>query len=97
MLFGCMVFMHGFSAYGVTLREEVMSKEQQVSQLQDEIKQIDSELARCKDTKSKWKTTTILGSLGVAATGAAAIIQTVNANKEKKALEAETSPGAKTK
>ena len=69
-------------AYAADINEEIEYKEQVVQRLKEEIAQIDSEMARCERAKKNWKTATIVGGVGVAATGAAAIIQTVNANKK---------------
>ena len=75
--------MNGFCAYAYDIDEEIQYKEQVVQRLKEEITQIDSEMARCQKVKKNWKTATIVGSVGVAATGAAAIVQTVKANKSK--------------
>lgn len=75
----CSVF--GFCAYATSIQEDIEYKEQVVQKLKEEISQIDSEMARCEKARKNWKTATIIGSIGVAATGTAAVIQVVNANK----------------
>ena len=81
VLAGLVYSVFNFCAYATDIKEEIEYKEQVVQRLKDEITQIDSEMMRCQNTKKKWKTATIIGGVGVVATGAAAIIQTVNANK----------------
>ena len=65
------------------IADQVQYKEQLVRELRDEIQQIDSEMLRCEKNKKGWVAATIIGGVGVAATGTAAIVQTVKANKQK--------------
>jgi hypothetical protein len=64
------------------LSEQVQYKEQLLRELKEEIQQIDSEMSRCQKAKKGWVAATVVGGVGVAATGAAAIAQTVNARKK---------------
>ncbi|MCR4917321.1 MAG: hypothetical protein K5912_00050 [Alphaproteobacteria bacterium] len=59
--------------------------------LQTEIAKIDSQMTECESTKGKWKAATIAGSIGVAATGIAAVAQVLNHKK----AENENSDGKK--
>ena len=68
------------------LVEQVKYKEELVKQLKDEISQIDSEMTRCQKAKNGWVTATVVGGVGVVATGTAAIVQTVQLNKKKKEI-----------
>ena len=65
------------------IASQVQYKEQIIRELRDEIQQIDSEMARCEKAKKGWVAATVVGGVGVAATGTAAIVQTVKANKQK--------------
>lgn len=80
---GLFLFVFNFYAHAQDLSSEIQYKEQIVQELKSEIAQIDSEMVRCERVKKNWQTATIIGGVGVAATGAAAIIQVVNANKSK--------------
>ena len=77
-----------FAAYAESgnLAEQVKYKEELVKQLKDEISQIDSEMTRCQKAKNGWVAATVVGGVGVAATGTAAIVQTVQLNKKKKEI-----------
>jgi negative regulator of sigma E activity len=66
------------------LSEQIRYKEEIVRTLKDEIQQIDSEMARCEKSKKGWVAATVIGSVGVAATGTAAIVQAVKINEKKK-------------
>ena len=68
----------------IDLAEQVRYKEELFQTLKDEIQQIDSEMLRCEKTKRGWVATTVVGGVGVAATGTAAIVQTVKINKKNK-------------
>ncbi len=67
------------------LAEQVRYKEEVLQTLKNEIQQIDSEMTRCEKTKKGWVAATVIGSVGVAATGTAAIVQAVKINEKKKA------------
>ena len=66
-----------------SLEDQVKYKQELVKELKEEIAQIDSEMLRCQSSKKKWIAATVVGGVGVVATGAAAIVQSVNANKKK--------------
>ena len=68
----------------VTEVTDVQYKEQVVNKLNEEISQINSEMARCEKAKKGWKVATVIGGVGVAATGAAAIVQATKLNKSGK-------------
>ena len=63
---------------------QVQYKEQLVRELKEEIAQIDSEMIRCENAKRGWVAATVVGGVGVAATGTAAIVQGVKINQQKK-------------
>ena len=62
---------------------QIQYKEQLFNELKEEIEQIDSEMLRCEKTKKGWVAATVIGGVGVAATGTAAIIQGVKLNQKK--------------
>ena len=64
--------------------DQVRYKEQIIRELRDEIQQIDSEMVRCEKAKKGWVAATVVGGVGVAATGTAAIVQGVKLNQQKK-------------
>ena len=53
----------------------VAQLEQERDTLKADLKQIDSEMSRCKKQNKNWKTATIVGGIGVAATATGAVIQ----------------------
>ena len=65
-----------------SLANQVRYKEQIVRELKDEIQQIDSEMTRCEKAKKGWVAATVVGGIGVVATGGAAIGQKVKLNKK---------------
>jgi negative regulator of sigma E activity len=67
------------------LAEQVRYKEEVLQTLKNEIQQIDSEMLRCEKAKKGWVAATVIGGVGVAATGAAAIAQGVKISQNKKA------------
>ena len=71
------------------MAEQVAYKEEIIQTLKEEIKQIDSEMSRCEKAKKGWLAATVIGGVGVVATGTAAIAQTVKAKKDQKAKEQE--------
>ncbi len=75
-----------FSTFGADddIAAQVQYKEQIVNELKKEIAQIDSEMIRCENTKKGWVAATVVGGVGVAATGTAAIVQGVKINQQKK-------------
>ncbi|MFQ6727114.1 MAG: hypothetical protein ACLRFF_02040 [Alphaproteobacteria bacterium] len=64
------------------LAEQIQYKEQLIRELKEEIAQIDSETIRCEKAKKGWVAATVVGGVGVAATGTAAIVQTVKAKQK---------------
>ena len=65
------------------LAQQVQYKEQLVQELKEEIKQIDSEQMRCEKAKKGWIAATVVGGVGVVATGTAAIVQADKLKKQK--------------
>ena len=57
------------------IHSEILSKYQIIEELKKEIAQIDSESMRCERMKNGWIAATVVGGIGVVATGTAAIIQ----------------------
>lgn len=66
------------------LSADIALASQYLAQLQSEIKQIDSEMARCRRAKNNWTIGTVVGSVGVVGTATGAIVQAVKINKAKK-------------
>lgn len=64
--------------------EDIVSKQVYVETLRTEIEKIDSEMLRCQKAKSGWTAATVVGGVGVVATGTAAIIQGVKLGKQNK-------------
>lgn len=83
----CVFFcIHVFCAFGadVDITNEIQYKEQLVRELKEEIAQIDTEMIRCEKAKKGWVAATVVGGVGVAATGTAAIVQGVKINQQNK-------------
>ena len=83
----CVFFcIHVFCAFGadVDITNEIQYKEQLVRELKEEIAQIDAEKIRCEKAKKGWVAATVVGGVGVAATGTAAIVQGVKINQQNK-------------
>ena len=80
----CAIFSFGAYADDSDIVEQIEYKEQVVQKLREESAQINSEMLRCNNSGKNWKAATVFGGAGVVATGTAAIVQTVNANKSKK-------------
>jgi len=82
----CLFSFFGTAAFGAdnNLDTQIQYKEQLVNELKEEIAQIDSEMVRCQKTKKGWVVATVVGGVGVAATGTAAIVQSVKMNQQKK-------------
>lgn len=64
--------------------DEIAAATEYIAQLQAEIRQIDSEMARCRQAKTNWTIGTIVGSVGVVGTATGAIVQGLQINKAKK-------------
>lgn len=73
----CLLMPGVFSAVAddVDLGAEIIYKYKLIEELKKEIAQIDSENARCQKMKNGWIAATVVGGVGVVATGTAAIIQ----------------------
>ena len=72
--------------------DEIAQKRLQVEELKSAIAEIDSEFLRCKKSKTSWTTATIIGGVGVVATGTAAAVQAsklVKKTKENKEADKE--------
>lgn len=80
------LFIPIFGACGADedIAAQVQYKEQLVRELKEEIAQIDSEMIRCENTKKGWVAATVVGGVGVAATGTAAIVQGIKVNQQRK-------------
>ena len=87
-----------FSAYAETpdIGQEIIYKHKLVEELKKEITQIDSENIRCQKMKKGWVAATVVGGVGVVATGTAAIIQ-ANKLKNKDKITTETKDNNGTK
>ena len=91
----CIFFcIHVFCAFGadVDITNEIQYKEQLVRELKEEIAQIDAEMVRCEKAKKGWVAATVVGGVGVAATGTAAIVQGVKINQQNKEKTEEKKP-----
>ena len=55
--------------------------------LRADLAQIESEQSRCEKSKGTWKTVTIVGGVGAAATGIGALIQAGKIGKKEKELK----------
>lgn len=78
---------------------EIVTKYQIIEELKKEIAQIDSEQIRCEKMKNGWIVATVVGGVGVIATGTAAIIQGTKLKdkpKTKKTQKTETNPETET-
>lgn len=62
--------------------DDIAIKQAYIETLRTEIEKIDSEIARCKKTRSGWTAATVVGGIGTVATGTAAIIQGVKLGKK---------------
>ena len=81
------------NANDLNMNNEIVYKSRLVEELKKEIIQIDSESARCSKAKKAWKTATIIGGVGVVATGTAALVQAakIRAKKSNNASKQEPS------
>lgn len=66
------------------LNDAISQRQNYRNYLIGEIAKIDAQMIECESSKGKWKAATIIGGIGVAATGAAAIIQSQNHKNQKK-------------
>ena len=63
------------------------AEEQQIIDiLENDIRILDEEIAKCEKKKKGWIAATVIGGVGVAATGTAAIVQGVKIGEQKEAL-----------
>ena len=86
IVFSCLFWLCSFPVFAdnIDLAEQVRYKEEVLKTLKEEIEQIDSEMARCEKAKKGWVAATVVGGVGVAATGTAAIVQAVKINQKNK-------------
>lgn len=75
LFFMCVVYSLNAVADDTAIHSEILSKYQIIEELKKEIAQIDSENIRCERMKKGWIAATVVGGVGVVATGTAAIIQ----------------------
>ena len=71
-------------AWADDIDAQIAYKTAQVEQLKSAIAEIDSEFLRCKQSKSQWTTATVVGGIGVVATGTVAAVQVGKLQKAKK-------------
>jgi len=71
----CVVYSLNAVADDTAIHSEILFKYQTIEELKKEIAQIDSENIRCERMKKGWIAATVVGGVGVVATGTAAIIQ----------------------
>ena len=69
--------------------EEVIGAEEaaDIATLQEDIRILDEEIAKCKKQKKGWIAATVIGAAGVVATGTAAAVQGVKIGDKKSELE----------
>ena len=69
--------------------EEVIGAEEaaDIATLQEDIRILDEEIAKCKKQKKGWIAATVIGAAGVVATGTAAAVQGVKIGDKKGELE----------
>ena len=75
-------------AWADNIDDDIALKTAQITELKTAISELDSELLRCKKSKTLWTTTTVVGGVGVVATGTAAAIQGAKIIKDKKEQKA---------
>ena len=87
----CVVSLFNFSAFaeGVVANDDIAYKHQLIKELKNEISQIDSEMARCQKAKKGWIAATVVGGVGVVATGTAAIVQSSKLKEKEKQAKTE--------
>lgn len=66
------------------VRADDLSKQMQIASLNREIESLEQELAACQRKQKNWKTATIVGAVGTAATATGAIVQGVKLHNMKK-------------
>ena len=82
------VFCAPLACVADAIDDEIAQKTTQVEELKSAIAEIDSEYMRCKRSKSTWTTATVVGGVGVVATGTAAAIQGIKLKQIKDKKEA---------
>jgi hypothetical protein len=87
LLFSPIYSIHADEAADAAQEQQYQQLLSQRDQLKSDIESIDSETTRCNKQKKGWTAATVVGSVGVAATGTAAIVQGVQTNKKKSELE----------
>ena len=77
-------------AWAGDIDDEIALKTAQIEQLKTAIAEIDSEHLRCKQSKTLWTTATVVGGVGVVATGTVAAVQGAKIIKNKKEQKSKT-------
>ena len=99
LFFMCVVYSLNAVADDANIGHEIVTKYQIIEELKKEIAQIDSEQIRCEKMKNGWIVATVVGGVGVIATGTAAIIQGSKLKdkpKTKKTQKTESKPETET-
>ena len=71
---------------GATISDEDKQRMQTISVLENDIRILDSEIAKCQKSKKGWIAATVIGSAGVVATGVAAGVRGALIVKKKEQL-----------
>lgn len=64
------------------IRAKIAERTEYLNFIISETAALDEQMAQCESTKKKWKIATVLGGVGVATTGVAAVAQKVKFNKD---------------
>ena len=65
---------------------EGMTDAQVIATLRQDILELDKQILKCEKQRKSWLATTIIGGIGVAATGTAAIVQGTKLSQDKQEL-----------
>ncbi|MCR4918163.1 MAG: hypothetical protein K5912_04470 [Alphaproteobacteria bacterium] len=84
ILFACIAFCGTGSAFADETAG--MTDEQIIATLKQDIAKLDNDILKCEKQRKGWLATTIIGGIGVAATGTAAIVQGSKLSSDKKEL-----------
>ena len=90
MVLACVALLVVSCAWADDIDDEIALKTAQVEELKVAIAEIDSEFLRCKQSKTLWTTATVVGGVGVVATGTAAAVQGAKIIKNKKEQKSKT-------
>ena len=85
LLLGALMFCNAASA--ASLDADIPMKLQTISTLENDIRILDTEIAKCEKSKKGWVAATVIGSAGVVATGVAAGVQGAKIKDKKAAKE----------